>query len=59
MKKYHLTVLRDGIYKTIFGEISSIEAFVKIEQELGREIHVLYSRELSNEEWKIVKELEL
>ena len=59
MKKYHLTILRNGKYETIFGEISSIEAFLVIEKEIGREVHILYSRELSNEEWEKVKNLGL
>jgi hypothetical protein len=51
MKKYHLTILRDGKYETVFGEMSSISSFLMIEKELGREVHVLYSRELTDEEW--------
>ena len=51
MKKYHLTILRDGKYETVFGEMSSILSFLMIEKELGREVHVLYSRELTDEEW--------
>lgn len=59
MKRYHLTFLRDGKYVTQFAEVSSIEAFMAIEIELGREIHLLYSRELSIDEWVRVKELGL
>ena len=59
MKKYHLTILRNGKHETIFGEMSSIEAFLAIEKELDREVHILYSRELSNEEWERVKNLGL
>jgi hypothetical protein len=55
MKKYHLTILRNGKYETIFGEMSSIENFIAIEKELGREVHVLYSRELSEDEWELIK----
>jgi hypothetical protein len=55
MKKYHLTILRNGKYETIFGEMSSIENFIAIEKELGREVHVLYSRELSDDEWELSK----
>ena len=51
MKKYHLTILRNGKYETIFGEMSSIENFLLIESELGYETHIIYSRELSKEEW--------
>jgi hypothetical protein len=50
MKKYHLTILRNGKYETIFGEMSSIESFLLIESELGYETHIIYSRELSKEE---------
>ena len=46
MKKYHLTILRNGEYVTIFGEMSSIENFLLIEKELGYDTHILYSREL-------------
>ena len=56
MKKYHLTFLRDGMQCTAFTEISSIAMFIAIEKELGRKIHILYSREVPEEEWEIVKE---
>ena len=59
MKRYHLTFLRNGKYVTQFAEVSSLEAFMAIEIELGREIHLLYSRELSIDEWVRVKELGL
>jgi hypothetical protein len=52
MKKYHLTILRNGKYETIFGEMSSIESFLAIESELCYETHIIYSRELSKEEWE-------
>ena len=51
MKKYHLTILRNGKYQTIFGEMSSITNFLLIERELGYETYVLYSREITNEEY--------
>lgn len=56
MKKYHLTILRNDIYETIFGEMSSIASFLLIEKELGSKTHVLYSRELSEDEWTLVKQ---
>ncbi len=59
MKKYHLTFLRDGKYCTEFTEATSIEIFIATEIELGREIHILYSRELSFEEFILAKELGL
>jgi len=52
MKKYHLTILRNGKYVTVFGEMTSIVSFLAIESELGYETHILYSRELSKEEWE-------
>ena len=55
MKPYHSTILRDGKYETIFGEKTSIENFILIEKELGRDTHVLYSRELSDYHWKLFK----
>ena len=55
MRKYHLTVLRNGKYQTIFGEMTSIENFLLIENELGHDTHILYSRELSNYEWEHYK----
>lgn len=51
MKYYHLTILRNGKYETIFAYISSIEKFLLIEKELGREVHILYSREITEEEY--------
>lgn len=54
MKKYHLTILRNGKYETLFGEFTSIEEFIVIEKKLGREVHIIYSRELSQEEYKII-----
>lgn len=59
MKKYHLTLLRNGRYKTVFGEMTSIESFIAIEKELGNDTHILYSRELTDTEWKNVKHLKL
>jgi hypothetical protein len=59
MRKYHLTFLRDGKYVTQFAEVSSLESFMAIEKELGREVHLLYSRELNKFEWERVKELGL
>jgi len=59
MKRYHLTVLRDGKYQTLFGQITSIAVFLKIEIEFGRETHILYSRELSVEEYEEVRSLNL
>jgi hypothetical protein len=59
MKRYHLTFLRDGKYVTEFAEVSSLEAFMAIEINLGREVHLLYSRELSQDEWKDAKSLGL
>jgi hypothetical protein len=55
MKKYHLTILRNGKCKTIFGEMSSITSFLMVEKQLGNETHILYSRELSDDEWKSIK----
>ena len=59
MKKYHLTILRNGEYETLFGEFTSIEVFLAIEKELGRKVHVIYSREISSEEYKNALELGL
>jgi hypothetical protein len=59
MRKYHLTFIRDGKYHTKFAEISSIEVFIAIEKELGRDVHILYSRELTSQEWQKVKDLKL
>jgi hypothetical protein len=56
MKKYHLTFLRNGVYQTAFCETTSIEIFLAIEKELGREIHLIYSRELTEDEYKIAKQ---
>lgn len=59
MKKYHLTILRNGKYETLFGEFTSIETYLAIEKELGREVFILYSRELTLEEYKNVRNLGL
>lgn len=55
MKKYHLTILRNAVYTTIIGEMSSIVTFLLIEKEVGNDTHILYSRELSDDEYKIFK----
>jgi len=55
MIKYHLTILRNGNTITIFGEMSSIASFLMIEKELGYDTAVLYSRELTDSEWELVK----
>lgn len=52
MKKYHLTIIRNGRYVTIFGEMTSIFSFLAMQSELGHETHILYSRELSKGEWE-------
>lgn len=59
MKKYHLTIVRGGEFESLFAEITSIEVFLAIEKELGREVHIIYSRELSTEEYKNSLELGL
>jgi hypothetical protein len=51
MKYYHLTFLRDGKYVTAFVFTTGITNFLLIEQELGRELHILYSREICEEEY--------
>jgi hypothetical protein len=55
MKKYHLTILRNGKYETLFGEFSYIGSFLSIEKELGREVYILYSRELTDTEYDLFK----
>jgi hypothetical protein len=55
MKKYHLTILRNGKYETLFGEFSTIGSFLLIEKELGREVYILYSRELTDMEYDLFK----
>ena len=50
MKHYHLTLLRDGKYFTAFACLTSIANFLLIEKSLGREVHILYSREITEEE---------
>ena len=59
MNKYHLTIIRNGNYETLFAEITSIESFIAIEKELGRDVHILYSRELSAYEWSMFGLLKL
>jgi hypothetical protein len=56
MKKYHLTILRNGELETLFGEMSSVTSFLMIEKELGHITYVLYSRELTDVEWELVKQ---
>jgi hypothetical protein len=55
MKYYHLTILRDGKYVTAFAHTTSITNFLLIEKNLGREVHILYSRESSQEEYNLYK----
>jgi hypothetical protein len=35
--------------------MSSITSFLMIEKELGNETYILYSRELTEDEWELVK----
>ena len=51
MKYYHLTFLRDCKYVTAFACTTSIANFLLIEKELGREVHILYSRDITEEEY--------
>jgi hypothetical protein len=53
MKYYHLTILRDGKYVTAFAHTSSITNFLLIEKTLGREVHILYSREIDEEQYNL------
>ena len=53
MKAYHLTILRNGKYETIIAEMSSIASFLILEKELGYEIFVIYSREITIDEFEI------
>ena len=53
MKYYHLTFLRDGKYFTVFTCITTIANFLLIEKDLGREVHILYSREITEEEYNL------
>ena len=53
MKYYHLTFLRDGEYITVFACTTSITNFLLIEKALGREVHILYSREIDEEEYNL------
>lgn len=54
--KYHLTFIRNGVYTTVFCDVTSIEAFLAIESKLGREVHILYSRLLTDDEFFIAKQ---
>ncbi len=51
MKYYHLTILRDGKYVTAFAYITSITNFLLNEKILGKEVHILYSREIDEEQY--------
>jgi hypothetical protein len=51
MKYYHLTFLRDGKYVTCFAFTTGITNFLLIEKDLGREVHILYSREITEIEY--------
>ena len=55
MKYYHLTIIRNGKHQTIFGEMSSIAAFLLFEKEVGHETFILYSREMTQEEYQLTK----
>lgn len=59
MKHYHLTILRDGVHFTVYCLISSIESFLAIEKEMGRKTYVLYSREVTKDEYDEAKNLGL
>lgn len=52
MKKYHLTILRNNNYLTLYVEERSITSFLLFEQTLGNKTFVLYSREVSDEEFE-------
>jgi hypothetical protein len=55
MKKYHLTILRNGNYLTIFAELRSITSFILSEKDDGNDTLILYSREMSDYEWDLIK----
>jgi hypothetical protein len=56
MKKYHLTILRNGSYLTTYVQAPSIAIFLLNEAEFNLNTHILYSRELSDEEWESLHE---
>jgi hypothetical protein len=51
MKYYHLTILRNGKYDTAFAYTTSITNFLLNEKILGNEVHILYSREIDEEQY--------
>lgn len=51
MQKYHLTIIRNGLYETVFID-GDIESFLAVETALCREVHVLYSREISKDQYE-------
>jgi hypothetical protein len=53
MNYYHLTFLRNGNYVTEFCYLTSIANFLLIEKELGRDVHILYSREITEDEYNL------
>lgn len=55
MNYYHLTILRDGEYFTVFVMATSIPNFLAIEKEFGRKTYVLYSRQIGKEEYELAK----
>jgi len=55
MNYYHLTILRDREYFTIFVMATSIPNYLAFEKELGRKTYVLYSRQIGKEEYELAK----
>lgn len=51
MKYYHLTIIRDGVIKTSFCELSSIASYLEFERSVGRDTHILMDRELTKEQY--------
>jgi hypothetical protein len=59
MKKYHLTINEDGVYKTLFVEIYSLVSFMGIQRNKNLNTQIIFAKELSDEEWEHAKKLKL
>ena len=59
MKAYHLTIVKNGVFHTLFTKVTCLEAYLVVANENGDNVNILYSRELDEIEWQRAVDLGL
>lgn len=59
MKAYHLTIIKNGVYHTLFTKVTCLESYLAVANENGDKVDIICSRELNEIEWERVVDLGL